>query len=272
MIKKLVFNLFLSRETFDCEVNRLHFKCLETYANVFDEMLFVLSLDDINDLELIRMAENKLLQMHTNGTITFSVVKNTELRETEAFKREIVDKMPEEKLVFFGHNKGITNIKKYGKDNIMYWISGMYFFSLNYMDEVVDKLIGRPSFSYGSMLTKNDITNIRYGWAYIGTFFWINSAILYDHIKRFNIELPHCTNRFYDEEFLGNVYSMDFFALSHENRYLMNGGDYYRNSRLYVKLIYENNGLDEFNAFYDKIINELGINLEKKNEQKRQDN
>ena len=71
--------------------------------------------------------------------------------------------MPEEKLVFFGHNKGITNIKKYGKDNIMYWIAGMYFFSLNYMDEVVDKLIGRPSFSYGSMLTKNDITNIRLG-------------------------------------------------------------------------------------------------------------
>lgn len=261
MTKKLVFNFYLTKNCIDSEVNRLHLRCLEIYSHIFDEMLFVLSLDDVNDLETIRTFQDRLLKLHTKGTITFSIVKNNELRESATFKREIVDKMPEEKLVFFAHNKGVTNINDYEKDSILYWIVGMYFFSLNYMDEVETLLVQRPMMSYGSMLTKNTESSIKYHWAYIGTYFWINSGILYDYIKHFNIELPHCTNRFYDEEFLGNVYPIDYYAKSHGCRYILEGVNYYLHAREYIEIIYGTAGLDEFNEFYDKIINELNITL-----------
>ncbi len=107
MTKKLVYNFYLTKGCIDNEVNRLHLRCLEIYSHIFDEMLFVLSLDDTDDLETIRAFQNRLLKLHTKGSITFSIVKNNEFRETAAFKREVVDKMPEEKLVFFAHNKGI---------------------------------------------------------------------------------------------------------------------------------------------------------------------
>ncbi len=135
----------------------------------------------------------------------------------------------------------------------------MYFFSLNYIDEVETLLVQRPMMSYGSMLTKNTDSNIKYHWAYIGTYFWINSGILYDYIKHFNIELPHCTNRFYDEEFLGNIYPIDYYAKSHNCRYILEGVNYYENARKYIEIIYDGDGLDEFNEFYDKIIKELNI-------------
>lgn len=259
MTKKLVYNFYLTRGTKDSDINRLHLKCIELFSSVFDEMLFLISVDDMNDIGLIKDIEYKLLKLHTKGNITFKIVKNTELRETEAFKNEIVDKMPEDKLVFFAHNKGVTNVATYDKETILYWVAGMYYFSLNYIHEVEYLLTQREIISYGSMLTKNAESNIKYNWSYIGTFFWVNSGSLYNHIKHFNIELPVCSNRFYDEEFLGNIYPIEYYPKSHDCRYIINAVDYYKYAKEYIKIIYEGHGLAEFDDFFNEIINELNI-------------
>jgi hypothetical protein len=60
MKKKLVFYFYITRENVNSEVYRVHYACLEKYIGIFDEVLFVISVDDVNDFELINSFEHRL--------------------------------------------------------------------------------------------------------------------------------------------------------------------------------------------------------------------
>ena len=70
-----------------------------------------------------------------------------------------------------------------------------------------------------------------------------------------SIDLPVLTDRFYSEEFLGNI--IDTYPLimsnSHLSHYLINADNFYKNTRKYLTMLYDKEELDKFNNFCEKI-------------------
>ena len=256
IIKKLVFAFYLTDDGLNSEINRLHFECLSKYCYIFDEIDICIIKDKNLSEKTLHEAEKKFIEFHKGSKIEFKLFDNTPYRESLVFKKEIADCLSENKLVFFAHNKGVTNVLKYDKDTIYTWVAAMYFYSLNFMDEVIDSLYNKKFYSYGSFLTLNneDERCNKFGWYYVGTFFWINTGKLYAYMKNNNIELPLMNDRFYSEEFLGNIYPSWnlIFTASHENRYLRNAKDYYHQAKEYLSILHENT--DDFNKFYNNIL------------------
>ena len=56
-------------------------------------------------------------------------------------------------------------------------------------------------------------------WYYAGTFFWINSKRLLKYMKINKIDLPEYCDRFYDEDFLGNIYPIYLDKISLASSY-----------------------------------------------------
>lgn len=256
-----MFYFYLTEELSDSEIYRFHLYCLNKYAHIFDKMTFILSLNDTNNIELIRKWENKLLRLHTKGTIEFEIHKNDEFKESASFKEHVSDKLGENELVFFGHGKGVTNIEKYSKEQIYMWIAGMYFYNLNFMDEVEESLVNKKYMSYGSFLCKNqeykDFRYTKYQWYYIGTFFWINSGKIKNYITANEIELPLLCERFYDEDFLGNIYDCwpTRNAYSHNGTFLRNAHDFYRYTNDYINMLYDDR------SDFDDFLKEINENI-----------
>ena len=255
MKKKLVFYFYITDDCLERKINQIHMQCLKHYASEFDEILFCLSIDDRTNTELIRKIEGYLIsEIKCNGNISFKIYNNTNLREAIAFKNEIADHIGDDDLVFFAHNKGVTNESTYDRDNIYKWVSAMYYYSLNFMDEVERRLIAEVPLSYGPCLTVNEGTELsmaKYDWWYIGTFFWINSKKLKIYMDKWHIEIPDISNRFYAEDFLGSIYPRPWFASSHNDRYILNATDYYTHAVEYLEILYED--LSDFYIFYDGV-------------------
>lgn len=258
MVKRLVYYFYLTRDVVDSELYNLHFSCLEKYANIFDEMFFVVSVDDTEDVSLINGFEKRILGLHKRGTISIEIHKNDEFRESYAFKKYVVDRLSDNVLTFFAHGKGVTNMEKYSKEEIYQWITAMYFYSLNFIDEVDEMLVEKKFMSYGSFLTHNekDESN-KFKWFYIGTFFWVNNGKLMQYIRNNSIDFPTLNDRFYDEEFLGNIYDCwpKRTAASHKNAFLVNATDFYHFFTHYLDCIYEDR--TDFNNFYEEICSKI---------------
>ena len=256
MNKKLVYSFYASENTIGDEVNRIHIACLKKYIDIFDSVIFTIIKDKNCKDETVANIEREILSIRGIRPISFNIIPNNEFRESKVFYDEIATRLGEDDLVFFAHNKGVSNVEKFDREVIYKWITAMYFYCLNFMDEVNDYLVNNKFYSYGAFLTHNEEEEKcnKYGWYYIGTFFWVNSKKIYNFIKNQNIELPKLCDRFYDEEFLGNIYESWplLFTASHENRYLKNCKNYYRNADIYLSCLYED--ISDFNEFYNEII------------------
>lgn len=258
-MKKLVFHFFITRERVESELYRVHYECLSKYSGIFDEVYYTLSLDDTSDHDLIHSFEHRLLDITRCGNVTFRVVQNDKYCEAETFRSQVVSRLGSDDLVFFGHSKGCSNLGNFDYESLLQWVVGMYYFSLNFMDEVEKSLYNRPYVSYGPFLTfndeKHDIRKVPVNrWCYIGTFFWINSRKLNDWIKLTGAHVPSMSDRFYAEEFLGNLSPHSAFGYSHGNRFGINMTDYYNNAREYIRIIYDGYQYDEFMEFYNEVI------------------
>lgn len=258
MHKKLVFNFYITSDWQNNKVNQIHLKCLKKYSHIFDELLFVIMVDNTGDIQLIREAERCLMDLHSKGRIIFKIAQNTKFRESLTFKEEIVDKLGTDEAVFFGHNKGITNIKTFDKKIIYIWILWMYFYSLNYADEVESTFIDSKTLSYGSCCTVDMLPNrfIKNNWFYAGTFFWIHSKKLKWYIDSNNIKIPTMDDRVYDEEFLGNIINYSYpVTQSYQGKYLViDVDDYYHYAEHYLNIVYPEH--EDFKNFYNEIIEE----------------
>lgn len=255
MIKRLVFSFYLEKEGLDNETNKLHFSCLSRYSHIFDEINITIIKDcNVSD-DVLVSAKKKFVELNQHAKITIRIIDNNSFRESIVFKTEVVDKLSDNVLVFFAHNKGVSNIKKYNPDVIYTWIAAMYFYNLEFMPEVIDSLVNRKYYSYGTFLTKNEEPERcnKYGWYYIGTFFWINSGKLYNYIKNQDIEIPKMSDRFYDEEFLGNIYPTwpFIYTASHGNMYLNEADNYYLYAKDYLEMLYPER--DDFNEFFKEV-------------------
>ncbi|MBP5456562.1 MAG: hypothetical protein J6Y37_08685 [Paludibacteraceae bacterium] len=257
MTKKLIYSFYISEPTYHLKINDIHFRCLERYKDSFDcvDITFILE-DRVTCMVYAMQAQHKFLDIFAGKDIQFSLIDNNEFRESYVFYHKVATKLDDNELVFFAHNKGVSNIGTYDERQIYTWVCGMYYYSLNFMDEVNYKLVGRKFYSYGSFLTKNyepEHPN-KYGWYYIGTFFWINCVKLRYYMYSQGIKVPEMGDRFYDEEFLGNI--IDAFPLimagCHEEKYLMDCYNYYESATEFMKLIYDTKA-DGFDDFYNEM-------------------
>lgn len=256
MNKKLVFAFYLSKN-YVSEIVNIHFNCLRAFSHVFDEVEIVFILDREYDRNNLLDAEKRFVEIFCGKPITFKHVDNTQYREALVFQNEVVERLGEGELVFFAHNKGVTNVEKYDKKQIYTWVMAMYFYSLNYMDEVNDALLNKKFMSYGPFLTQNDEPEkpTKHGWYYVGTFFWINSRKVQQYAVNNEITLPLMGDRFYAEEFLANIYpSWPYVtAASHGYRYLRNATNYYEDAADCLTNCY-NPAEEGFYDFYEEIL------------------
>lgn len=255
MKKKLVFAFYLGKN-FKDEIIEIHLKCIERFSNVFDEAEIAFIVDDGYNRADLLYAQERLINAFLGKKITFSFFENGPYRESIVFKELIADRLSSEDLVFFAHSKGMSNVEKYDREQIYVWVSAMYYYSLNFMDEVDRNLLNEKYYSYGPFLTKNNEPEKcnKYGWYYIGTFFWINCKKLWQYMQNNEIPLPKMGDRFYDEEFLGNIIPTWplVFTSSHETRYLIDCKDYYHNAKEYLMFLH-NSDIEGFKEFYNSL-------------------
>ncbi len=257
MNRKLVFSFYVN-ENYNDEINTIHFRCIGHFKNCFDcaDITFILE-DKVTCMVYARQAEQRFLDIFIGKNIQFSFIDNNEFRESKVFYDKIATRLKDEELVFFAHNKGISNVFKHDRAQIYQWVTAMYYFSLNYPEEMQKRLVNEKYYCYGSFLTKNDEPERcnKYGWYYIGTFFWINGKKLYQYMRNNEIDLPVMGDRFYDEEFLGNILQTWPLVMtaSRRNKYLVNCGDFYNYATDYTKIAYEED-IEDFNAFCKDIV------------------
>lgn len=259
----MIFHFYVPDNWKELKSVKLHFNCLKYYIDIFDEVLFVLSVNNPDDKEFIvdfELALLKNLSFHKN--IQFKVVENHCLYESKTLYDELVSKMDQlDGLTFFGHSKGIGN-ELFGKidfEQLEYWLCGMYFLSLNFIREVESNLYGVWGITYGPFKSTWKELDNKYHWIYSGTFFWINAQRMYDKIKRENIELRHCDDRFFSELFLGDIcdFNRDVNSVnkicSHCNSYLIDSNNYYDYCSEYLKMLLHEGDLNDLYEFKEKV-------------------
>lgn len=259
MKKKLIFNFYIQPKWLEGEVgkiNEIHLRCLKEYAHNFDEIVFVITMDNVDNLELINTVKEKIMPLFTKGQITIRIEKNTKLREAATFYNEIVKRLGDDDLVFFGHNKGITNIGKDNKESIYYWIYGLYFYSLNFIDDVERVLIGDNGISYGAFPSQCKLNDcIKYKWMYSGNFYWLNSKKVKNYIENKGIAIPSLDNRMYGEQFIGNIVPLHnaqpFPATYGALAFDIDTYNPYYEAKTILKLLYHN--IEDLENFINKI-------------------
>ena len=205
MIKKhLVFHFFIPE---DYETNiavKMHYACLHKYAHVFDSAEFFVSTTKETE-KYLKSVKMSLVNLFDCDNVRIVHVENDDFYESRTFKENVVDKLEdfEDTLVFFGHNKGTTNVNNYQNvDNFLKWIYALYFYSLEFTGEMEKKLLaifhGRTRAIFGSLMNitpENDRAQC------LGTFFWLNPMQICLDIKNGEVKIPKMAHRCYAEHF-----------------------------------------------------------------------
>ena len=218
MEKTLVYHLYVnSVDINEKPLYKLHQKCLNIYKDRFDKALFVVTVDDLANTELIGNAIKWILDINFGKEFDIKVKKNDALCESKTFQKYVLDNTNINGMVFFAHNKGSNNFESTNpdliKDSVFMWVSGMYYYNLNYMDEVNGALCGKkyyPECMYGAFLMEKDIDDDRLFLApyhYAGNFYWLNIEYYRYLINEKKIPQVVATNPMFSEMFPGYVFS-----------------------------------------------------------------
>lgn len=234
MIKKLVYFLYIGDDLTPngymekYPTMKLHYKMLNYYHNVFDESVFVLSLKKelMENYDLIKRFMDSIIDLGFYN-VRFKIEENTDFRESKTFKEEVIEKKDNEgKLVFFGHNKGTTN--EYN-ESLVKLICSMYYFNLNFIDDVEHMLIGNECAYYGFPLlnahwSEPEATCVmpKYKYFIYGTFFWTNIDVMKEIMYNKKREWPQMCSRFYAENFPGNTIEFEMVG-TYKNTYMLSG-------------------------------------------------
>ena len=248
MKKILVYHLFVD-DTFKDNISyNLHKECLQMYGDVFDEMTFVIRVNDMNRKDIIETATNWVLEVSGDKPLTIKIKENHPWFEVQTFKEEILENVDTLRdYVFFAHNKGALrmdgrdNYTKTDPESVLRWIFGLYYFSLNFMNEVEDRFSGHVRASemfYGPFLTQYRDPSVspmlRYNknnCFYQGTFYWINMPKFSNYIKQGLITLPEVDDRYWVEMLPGVVCGRELFGdglASHKDKAILDDFNLYK--------------------------------------------
>lgn len=206
------------------QIYKLHFACIEKYKNIFNNSIFVLSVDEGCSEELLNFYKRKIIEIGIRGNISIKIKKNTAYREASTFKEEIVDKLSElNGITYFIHGKGITNFGRtdINPDSVNEWVLSSYYQLFSKPDYVVKSLISENTgICYGAFLFNNDFCLTNHDWYFSGSFQAINTKKLLNYINNHGIKIPELCDRAYAEAFLGDCLEFNpFFVRSFNGKY-----------------------------------------------------
>ena len=254
MKKQLYYYFYTRRDTLFSEINEIHFRCLEYYKEVFDEVFICIAIDDVNDKELIKDTQNIFFNIFNGKTLTFKVMQNdSQLCESKFFHEEILDKLEQLDLVFFAHGKGVSNITdpRCDRESLLHWIIGSYYGSLHHHKIALDKITRDIYFTCGSVYTKR--WDMKF---YSGTFYWMNTKRINAHIKRHNTYIPKLSNRYEVEYFPYNINIEDEMCSYNGKRLTFDiqhyVGDFWVDSKEYCNILGYNT--EEFYNLYKFVV------------------
>lgn len=210
----LIFHLYVFDGCFDSIIYKEHKWLLNKYSNIFDRAIISICLDNLNDFDLIKIAQREISSVLNVKEVEFKIVENCAFGEVQTFKNEVINNIENiDGSVFFAHGKGITNANKDSENiyQIMTWIHALYFYSLNYMLDVEDYFYKRypPNDSlfmsfFGPCLRYHYGTDIQV-WnnktTYMGTFYWFNASKLKRIVADGDFVFPEVDSRYYCEMF-----------------------------------------------------------------------
>lgn len=215
MKKKLIFHFYVVNDWITHPIVSLHLKLLRHYADFFDEAMFVIALNDINDTTTINEIETMLVDIGYHN-VEFKVVKNDAiLRESMTFYEFFVKQLGKyDGILYFGHIKGVFDISSLNKkyENISHWVCLLYYqtFSKEYYNEISSNSRSIACGANKDITLRDDykkrLYNGKYDYCYGGTFLGINCPKLIEWAKKTNtvIDVPfHGTN--YSENYISNV-------------------------------------------------------------------
>lgn len=206
--KHLIFHFYITKRWRDNIAYNVHLKCLKYFRDVFDEVSFFFATEEREGMEEdIREIESILIDIFFDKRITFKIVPNTYLNEAETFYNEVIkSNRGKNELVFFAHTKGVTNIERgFNKENIIGWILMMYYYNLNFMNDVGTSLLSEVAIFYGNFKTPdNTCASIGGGGGYLyaGTFYWLNIGRLNKEPIVFNRWLAELYPSLYNANYL----------------------------------------------------------------------
>lgn len=214
MNKRLVFHFYANNGWRDNIANICHFNCLNYFSHLFTDSVIVIVNDGLSSEELLEV-KKKFIDVIKSETVIIKIAENTPFYEAATFYNEVIRNDKYNGLIFFGHNKGVTNVlnSEYSKTSILSWICGLYYYGLNFANEAETELYSKPLGTfYGPFLMKdNYIGNKNHMW-YAGTFYWVNQRRL---LKNFD-EIPSVFDREYAEWLPGELGNDDYLK-SHGN-------------------------------------------------------
>lgn len=257
---RLVFHYYLTEDSLQSIITKLHFTCLKHYSNIFTDIIFVVSMDDTTNNNLLSRLEIEVCKIGFLGNLQFKIIENNPIRrEVDTFKTEIFDKLNElEGITLFSHCKGLSNQLT---EDLFYWIVSMYYFNLQYIDNVKMYLLEyNARMFYGPSPVKlegdpgEQAWNNKYSWVFPGTIYWMNTKRIHKYMKENNIEYL-TDNRWAAENFPGDICPLEIKYYAHPSMYY--GIDYcrwYFHSREYIKSMNDEDTVNKLNLFYDKII------------------
>lgn len=230
MKKKLVY--FIYAKTPYPEVYKIHYQCLKLYSNVFDEMQFIIAVDN-DDNEAFEYYKNKLFETVSfegdTRPIEFIQIKNDpENREYEEFKTYVIEQVPKltDTYLFYAHGKGMSQFDINFGEDVYKWIYGMYYFNLEVIEDAEEKLNSGYD-AYGAMPL-----NLGAGdWLFSGTFIWFNCNNFNKSFSQEVIErcIKRYQKRFVSERFIQYITTMDkvsYYGKDFQHRPLIYIDDY----------------------------------------------
>lgn len=271
MIKyRMIFSYYVLNEV--TEIHKLHLNLIRIFGPQFNNIDFILNIDDPNNNELIEYTKNTILELTNLTNINFIVCKNNpEIREGNSYIKYFIDRLnefSENELIFFGHTKGLTSkIDDANVDieNIKEWIKIMYWENLYYLNYVDQELIEHDNICFGSIYCYDKSNYVKYHWQYTGSFYWVNPQrllkILNDNNFNYNnYTIQQCRN--IAEELLGNYIDVDKVSFIDHELY----------NKHYCCVTYDNSNYPYFNIRWiafnflhiDKIIDYNNFNNEYK--------
>jgi hypothetical protein len=261
----MVFSFFINKGWENHRLNRFHINLLKRYIGGFDEVIFCIIIDDINDHETILSFETAIINLGVKN-IQFKIYENTNFRESLVYKKEIVDKMSKlDGCTFFGHNKGISYIEQ--TEDMYKWVAALYYFNLEV--GLINYNMNGDCF-YGGLKCYNirledydeNAAGVlpKYNWFYCGTFFWGKYQEIYYLLKNMGREIPPMMSRWFDEMFPGNIleskWGTSYGNVGADSAIIYSNGENIDN---YLHFLYKDDTwvCDDFYSFYNEVISEI---------------
>lgn len=206
--KTLIFHFYVPVDYKDNIAIRMHLECLRMYSQVFNHAIFIIAVNE-GTRHFVEEVERDIIECGFSGDVRFVVAENDAYGEARTFNEWIYERLKDYNgLVFFGHTKGVTNVVKYPEyvNNTMHWIFALYFYSLEFIEEMEAKVIG-AAFGYfrtffGPLLMKCPNVNGVDSEAahYPGTFYWVNTRRLSEDIESGCAKKMLIKDRFFAED------------------------------------------------------------------------